>query len=57
VLWEFKAQSLKKNNLLTLHRGTERFDDLGGLANLKDFCRRALQPGQRVKPSGLASFT
>jgi hypothetical protein len=53
VLWELKAQSLKKNNLLTLHRGTERFDDLGGLANLKDFCRLALRPGRRVQPRGI----
>src|SRR5262249_32706794 len=52
VLWELKAQALKKNNLLTLHRGGERFDDLGGLAALKDFCRRALRPGQSVKPRG-----
>src|SRR5205807_8008584 len=31
-VWELKAQALKKNNLLTLHRGGERFDSLGGLA-------------------------
>src|SRR5438093_20739 len=42
AIWELKAQALRKNNLLTLHRGGERFDSLGGLANLKDFCRRAL---------------
>jgi hypothetical protein len=52
-IWELKAQALKKNNLLTLHRGAERFENLGGLANLKDFCRRALQPGKRVKPRGI----
>jgi hypothetical protein len=52
-VWELKAQTLKKNNLLTLHRGGERFDSLGGLANLKDFCRRALQAGKTVKPRGI----
>jgi hypothetical protein len=52
-IWELKAQALKKNNLLTLHRGGERFDGLGGLANLKDFCRRALRPGRQVKPRGI----
>src|SRR5215468_2461689 len=52
-VWELKAQALKKNNLLTLHRGGERFDSLGGLANLKEFCRRALRPGQAVKPRGV----
>ena len=52
-IWELKAQALKKNNLLTLHRGGERFDSLGGLANLKDFCRRALRPGRQVRPRGI----
>jgi hypothetical protein len=52
-IWEMKAQALKKNNLRTLHRGGERFDALGGLANLKDFCRRALRTGRSVKPRGV----
>jgi hypothetical protein len=53
AVWELKAQTLKKNNLLTLHRGRERFDDLGGLAQLKDFTRRALRPGRPVQPRGI----
>ena len=53
TLWELKAQTLRKNNLLTLHSGTERFADLGGLANLKDFCRRALQPSASVRAKGV----
>jgi hypothetical protein len=52
-IWELKAQALKKNNLLALHRGGEHFDVLGGLANLKDFCRRALRPGRPVNPRGV----
>jgi hypothetical protein len=52
-IWELKARALKKNSLLALHRGGERFDDLGGLANLKEFCRRALRPGRSVKPRGV----
>jgi chloramphenicol 3-O-phosphotransferase len=52
-IWEMKSQALKKNNLLTLHRGGERFEDLGGLQNLKDFCRRALRLGRRVQPRGV----
>ena len=52
-IWELKAQALKKNNLLTLHRGEERFDALGGLSNLKEFCRRALRPGTAVQPRGV----
>jgi hypothetical protein len=53
VLTELKAGMLKKSNLLTLHRGKESFDDLGGLANLKDFCRRALGGAGRVRPRGI----
>jgi SpoVK/Ycf46/Vps4 family AAA+-type ATPase len=52
-IWELKAQTLRKNNLLTLHRGKESFNDLGGLGNLKDFCRRAMKPGNKVKPRGV----
>jgi hypothetical protein len=40
VIWELKAISLRKNNLLSLHRGQEHFANLGGLHSLKDFCRR-----------------
>jgi hypothetical protein len=53
VIWDLKAQALRKNNLLTLHRGRERFDTLGGLANLKYFCGRALLRGRPVKPRGV----
>jgi hypothetical protein len=53
VLWELKAQTLRKNNVLVLHRGEERFESLGGLANLKDFCRKALAGGKPVKPRGI----
>lgn len=53
VLTDLKAQALKKNNLLTLHRGKESFKDLGGLGHLKDFCCRALQQSREVKPRGV----
>src|SRR5262249_58907943 len=52
-VWELKAQALKKSNLLALHRGGESFGDLGGLDNLKDFCRRALRAGKSVKARGV----
>ncbi len=42
VLWELKAQTLKKSGLMTIHRGGETFADLGGLDALKAFCRRSL---------------
>ena len=53
AVWELKAQALKKTGLLTLHRGQDRFDALGGLDQLKEFCRRALRPGRPVRPRGV----
>ncbi|MCH8148358.1 MAG: AAA family ATPase, partial [Planctomycetes bacterium] len=41
AVWELKSQMLKKSGLLTLHRGGESFDQLGGLDSLKAFCLRA----------------
>ena len=43
TLWELKSQQLKKSGLVSLHRGTESFDQLGGLDNLKAFCLRAMR--------------
>ncbi len=43
VVWELKAQTLRKSGLVGLHRGDERFEQLGGLANLKAFALRALR--------------
>jgi hypothetical protein len=40
TLWEIKAGQLKKSGLVSIHRGTESFDQLGGLDNLKAFCLR-----------------
>lgn len=51
AVWELKEGMLKKSGLLTLHRGTERFDDLGGLDALKAFCTRALDAGRRGGPA------
>ena len=42
TLWELKTGTLKKSGLLTLHRGGEVFDDLGGLDALKSFSKKAL---------------
>ena len=48
-IWDLKAQTLRKQNLLTLHRGREDFASLCGLSALKDFCRRALPPGRSFR--------
>jgi len=44
TIWELKSQMLKKWNLVSLHRGNESFDDLGG----------PLEPGQAwtISPGG-----
>ncbi len=55
-VWELKAGMLKKSGLLSLHRGTEKFCDLGGLDSLKSFCTRAMGAGRRpgaAKPRGV----
>jgi hypothetical protein len=56
TIWEIKGQTLRKHGLLTLHRGRESLDDLGGLQALKRFCLKALAPRPAptaVKPRGL----
>jgi SpoVK/Ycf46/Vps4 family AAA+-type ATPase len=50
TVWELKTQTLKKSGLLSLHRGTEDFSTLGGLAALKAFCKRALLHPSRGNP-------
>lgn len=48
AVWELKTQTLKKSGLLSLHRGTQDFDSLGGMDSLKAFTRRALRPNGRT---------
>ena len=52
VVFELKAQALRKASLMTLHRGPETFADLGGLDAVKGFCRQALRGGP-VRPRGI----
>jgi len=42
-VWELKAGMLKKSGLLQLYRGSERFENLGGMDALKAFCLRAMR--------------
>jgi ATP-dependent 26S proteasome regulatory subunit len=55
TIWEMKAQTLRKSNLLTLHRGKGSFTSIGGLASLKAFCKRAIQRSNlsSVRPRGV----
>jgi hypothetical protein len=56
-IWELKSQVLEKSGLLSLHRGSERFADLGGLDALKAFCLRSMRrqghPDPRRRPRGV----
>ena len=38
AIWSLKSQTLKKSGLVSLHRGSESFDQLGGLEAMKQFC-------------------
>ncbi len=42
TLWNLKSQALSKQGFLSLHRGGETFEELGGLTALKAFCKRSL---------------
>jgi hypothetical protein len=42
-VWQVKAATLRKGGLVGLHQGTESFEQLGGLENLKAFCLRAMR--------------
>jgi hypothetical protein len=54
AVWDLKTQALKKSGLLTLHRGGESFDQLGGLTALKTFCLKALSGHSAIaKPRGI----
>jgi hypothetical protein len=57
TVWELKEGMLKKSGLLQLHRGSERFADLGGLEALKQFCTRALAGGKRNGDAAAAPST
>lgn len=46
AVWDLKTQTLQKSGLLSLHHGSERFQDIGGMESLKRFCLRALAPNR-----------
>jgi len=50
TLWQLKAQQVRKSGLLTIHQGGDSFSQLGGLANLKQFARRALRRHSSGQP-------
>ncbi|MGE0609957.1 MAG: AAA family ATPase [Pirellulales bacterium] len=51
TIWDLKAQTLTKNGLLSLHRGGESFESLGGLSAMKAFCQRSLLQPARGNPA------
>lgn len=49
ALWERKRKTIEQTPGLSVWRGTEKFDDLGGLDNIKNFLRRVIA-SQRLSP-------
>lgn len=50
AVWELKTGMLKKSGLMQLYQGKEDFDSLGGLENLKAFCKRSLLQPKSTNP-------
>tara|TARA_R110002049_G_scaffold4601_5_gene32449 strand:+ start:636918 stop:638417 length:1500 start_codon:yes stop_codon:yes gene_type:complete len=50
AIWELKASTLRKSGLVQLYKGDEDFNSLGGLENLKAFCKRSLLQPSRDNP-------
>ncbi len=53
TVFELKAKSLARSGLVRVHKGTESFQDLGGLEALKSFASRALQASGSVPARGI----
>ena len=57
TIWQIKSGALKRSGLIGLHRGSESFEQLGGLDNLKAFCLRAMRrqgdPDPLRRPRGV----
>jgi hypothetical protein len=53
-IWDVKGQQLKKSGLVSIHRGAESFEQLGGLENLKAFCLRAMRRQSETKAGNKA---
>jgi hypothetical protein len=49
-IWSVKAQILRKAKGLSLWRGNDKFADIGGMNNVKDFCLRSIQNSQPDNP-------
>lgn len=52
-VWELKAQSVRKKRFMEFSRPIRGFDSLGGLAALKEFSQRLLEPENTVPRKGL----
>lgn len=48
-IWQHKVELINRSPALTLYRGKETFDDLGGMQGMKDFAIRSLTSQCKVK--------
>ena len=55
VIWDLKAQDLKKRGILEIYSGTDTFDSLGGLSQFKAFSKQLLKRRDNplLRPHGL----
>jgi hypothetical protein len=53
TVWAHKEGSLKKSGLLTLYRGDETFDGIGGLGPIKDYLTASLDPAAPFSGHGV----
>lgn len=58
AVWEYKAQTLAKDGTLSIYKGREDFNTLGGLQSVKKFCFRCLteREGRISKPKGIIAL-
>ena len=50
AVWELKSGMLKKSGLMKLYQSEDDFSSLGGLGNLKAFCKRSLLQRDQDNP-------
>jgi hypothetical protein len=53
MVFDLKAKAVAKSGLAKIYKGLETFDDLGGMAGLKEELQRARNPQNGLRPKGL----
>jgi SpoVK/Ycf46/Vps4 family AAA+-type ATPase len=56
AIWQYKAQAIKKSAALSLYSGDASFENLGGLAKLKEFLLALLNPSREITTPDLRAL-